>query len=129
MFGKKKNIRIRAMHYEGIENFIQNAGCEIEITEEEVVIKKIKPEVTVKLPVDRIIKCEYLSEYDFLTKYHNCTPENRKSNILKSFLVITYTSKSGETKNIIFWAVPPQSTKFIDLQYKFGKTEEKTIIL
>jgi len=129
MFGKKKEIRIRATHFEGIEQFIQNAPCEINVTNEEITIKRIKPETIVKLPTDRIIKCEYLSEYDFLTKYHNCTPENRKSNIPKSFLVITYTSKNGETKNIAFWSVPPQSTKFIDLQYKFGQQKEETIIL
>lgn len=129
MFGKKKEIKIKVMHYEGIENFIQNAPCEIQVAEEEFIIKKIKPEVMVKLPINRIIKCEYLSEYDFLTKYHNCSPDNSKGNIQKSFLVITYTSKNGETKNIAFWAVPPQSIKFIDLQYKFGKNEEKTITL
>lgn len=129
MFGKNKEIRIRVMHYEGIDSFIQNAPCEMQITDDNFIIKKIKPEVTVTLPINKIIKCEYLSEYDFLTKYHNCSPESSKGNIPKSFLVITYTAKDGNIKYLAFWAVPPQSMKFIDLQYKYGKGEEKNITL
>lgn len=124
MFGKKKNIKAKAIHYEGILEFAQNAPCEIEVKEDTFEIKRIKPETFVKLPMDRIIKFEYLSEYDFMSKYHNTTIEIQKGQIMKSFLVITYTAKDNTTKRLAFWEVGINAMKFIDIQKKYTRDVE-----
>lgn len=124
MFGKKKNLIIKAMHYEGLTDFIQNAPCEIEIKEGNFLIKRIKPEVIVTLPIERIKRFECLSENDFFTRYHNTSIDISKNRIQKYFLVVTYNSKEFNEKYLVFWAVPPQSMKFIDLQYKYNSNTE-----
>lgn len=121
MFGKKKNMKIKAIHYEGILEFSQNTACEIEIKENVFEMRRIKPETIVSLAMDKIIKFESLSEVDFMARYHNCSVENVKGNIPKTYLVITYTSKDEAVKWIAFWGTPIEAMKFTDLQYKYVK--------
>lgn len=124
MFGKKKNIKAKAIHYEGILEFAQNTPCEIEVNDDVFEIKRIKPETHVKLPMNRIIKFEYLSENDFLSKYHNTSIDIQKGQMMKGFLVITYTAKDNTTKKLAFWEVGIDAIKFIDIQKKYTKNVE-----
>lgn len=56
MFGKKKekNFEVRAMHYEGIEQFASDYPCRLEVKDDTFIITRIKPETTVTLPMNRI---------------------------------------------------------------------------
>lgn len=124
MFGKnKKGKVIKVCHYEGIENFMQDYHCEIQLKEDVFEIKRIKPETIVSLPVERIIKFETMSEVQFMGKYHNCTiAENKK--IPKTYLVVTYKAKDDTIKYLAFWGVMSDAIKLIDLAYKNVKETE-----
>jgi len=52
MFGKK-NI-IQAFHYEGLPDFVTDYPCTVEVVDNNIVIQKKKPEVTISLPADRL---------------------------------------------------------------------------
>ena len=56
MFGKNKNSIIKVMHYEGLDDFIQDYPCTIKIKDDIFEIKRIKPETTVNLPITQIKK-------------------------------------------------------------------------
>ena len=111
MFGKKKNNVIKVCHYEGLVDFMQNYPCQISVADDIFTIEKIKPAATVTLPMERIIKIE------FMKKYHNCSI-NKSA---KTFLVVTYTSKDNTTEYIAFWAAGMEMKKLVDLQYDYAK--------
>ena len=54
MFGKKKESGTPVMHYEGIEGFATDYPCRIEVKGDVFEIRRIKPETTVTLPMNRI---------------------------------------------------------------------------
>ena len=62
MFGKNKNSIIKVMHYEGLDDFIQDYPCTIEIKDNTFEIKRIKPETTVNLSMAQIKKIETMEE-------------------------------------------------------------------
>lgn len=117
MFGKKKNSIIKVMHYEGLDNFIQDYPCTIEIKDDIFEIKRIKPEITVNLPITQIKKIEAMEEPRFMAKYHNNDSRTDKG-LKKYYLVITYISKNNEEKYIAFWGTIFEYNKFLDLQNK-----------
>lgn len=117
MFGKNKNSIIKVMHYEGLEDFIQDYPCTIEIKNDIFEIKRIKPEITVKLPIVQIKKIETMEEPRFMVKYHNNDATTDKG-IKKYYLVVTYISKNNEEKYIAFWGTAFEYNKFLDLQNK-----------
>lgn len=123
MFGKKKNNVIKVCHYEGLENFMQNYPCEIQIKENIFEIKRIKPETTVTLEMERIIKFDTMSEEQFMSKYHNCSIDG-KSKSPKTFLVVTYKAKDGTVKYLAFWGVLFDGMKLIDMAYKNVKNTD-----
>ena len=102
MFGKNKNSIIKVMHYEGLDDFIQDYPCTIEIKDNTFEIKRIKPETTVNLSMAQIKKIETMEESRFMVKYHNNDATTDKG-MKKYYLVITYTSKNNEEKYIAFW--------------------------
>lgn len=115
MFGKNKNSIIKVMHYEGLDNFIQDYPCTIEIKDNTFEIKRIKPETTVNLSLTQIKKIEAMEEPRFMVKYHNNDATTDKG-MKKYYLVITYISKSNEEKYIAFWGTIFEYNKFLDLQ-------------
>lgn len=117
MFGKNKNSIIKVMHYEGLDNFIQDYPCTIEIKDNTFEIKRIKPETTVNLSLTQIKKIEAMEEPRFMVKYHNNDATTDKG-MKKYYLVITYISKSNEEKYIAFWGTIFEYNKFLDLQNK-----------
>ena len=117
MFGKNKNSIIKVMHYEGLEDFIQDYPCTIEIKNDIFQIKRIKPETTVNLPIAQIKKIETMEEPRFMVKYHNNDATTDKG-IKKYYLVVTYISKNNEEKYIAFWGTIFEYNKFLDLQNK-----------
>ncbi len=124
MFGKKKNNNIiRVMHYEGLDNFIQDYPCTIEMKDDVFEIKRIKPETTVTLPKNQIIKFEAIEEERFMLKYHNNAVRTDKG-IKKFYLVVTYISKSNEEKYIAFWGTAFEYGNFIDLQKNYENNQE-----
>lgn len=114
MFGKKSNI-IKVMHYEGLDDFIQDYPCTIEMKDDIFEIKRIKPETIVTLSKEQIIKIEMMEESKFMLKYHNDNT-NTDRGIKKYYLVVTYISKEKEEKYIAFWGTAIESSKFLKLQ-------------
>lgn len=114
MFGKKKNI-IKVCHYEGLHDFAQDYPCEIEITEDNLIIRRIKPATEVTLPKSKIIKFEAMEEPRFMLKYHNDYARTDKG-FKKYYLVITYVSENIE-KYLAFWGTSFEYGKFIDLEH------------
>lgn len=114
MFGKKSNI-IKVMHYEGLNDFIQDYPCTIEMKEDIFEIKRIKPETIVTLSKEQIIKIEMMEEAKFMLKYHNDNTTTDRG-IKKYYLVVTYISKEKEEKYIAFWGTSIESSKFLKLQ-------------
>ena len=117
MFGKNKNSIIKVMHYEGLEDFIQDYPCTIEIKNDIFQIKRIKPETTVNLPIAQIKKIETMEEPRLMVKYHNNDATTDKG-IKKYYLVVTYISKNNEEKYIAFWGTAFEYNKFLALQNK-----------
>lgn len=104
MFKNNKKEVYKVLYFEGIDEFMQNASCEIEIQEDTFKITNIMSKVIVTLPKDRIQKLDFLLEKDFMQKYHNCNSENTK--IPKYYFIITYINKDKERKYIAFWTAP-----------------------
>lgn len=123
MFGKNKNSIIKVMHYEGLNNFIQDYPCTIEIKDDIFEIKRIKPETTVNLSITQIKKIETMEESRFMVKYHNNDATTDKG-IKKYYLVVTYISKNNEEKYIAFWGTAFEYNKFLDLQNRQLNTQK-----
>lgn len=123
MFGKNKNSILKVMHYEGLDGFIQDYPCTIEMKNDTFEIKRIKPETTVNLSITQIKKIETMEEPRFMVKYHNNDATTDKG-IKKYYLVVTYTSKSNEEKYIAFWGTAFEYNKFLDLQNKQLNTQK-----
>ncbi len=123
MFGKNKNSILKVMHYEGLDGFIQDYPCTIEMKNDTFEIKRIKPETTVNLSITQIKKIETMEEPRFMVKYHNNDAMTDKG-IKKYYLVVTYTSKSNEEKYIAFWGTAFEYNKFLDLQNKQLNTQK-----
>lgn len=123
MFGKKKNGKIKVCHYEGLDDFMQNYPCEIQIIGDIFEIKRLKPETVVTLSMEKIIKFDAMSEEQFMSKYHNCKIEGQ-SKSPKTFLVVTYKAKDDTIKYLAFWGVLFDGMKLIDIAYKNVKNSE-----
>lgn len=123
MFGKNKNSIIKVMHYEGLDDFIQDYPCTIEIKDNTFEIKRIKPKTTVNLSITQIKKIETMEESRFMVKYHNNDATTDKG-IKKYYLVVTYISKNNEEKYIAFWGTAFEYNKFLDLQNRQLNTQK-----
>ena len=123
MFGKNKNSIIKVMHYEGLNDFIQDYPCTIEIKDDIFEIKRIKPKTTVNLSITQIKKIETMEESRFMVKYHNNDATTDKG-IKKYYLVVTYISKNNEEKYIAFWGTAFEYNKFLDLQNRQLNTQK-----
>lgn len=105
MFGKKKVTNtLNVMYYEGLQGFIQDFPCTITLEDDAIVIKKVKPDLTVKLPFKQITSIDVMPEKNFMVQYHNNAGTTSKAGT-KFYYVIKYTSSAGEPKHIAFWDV------------------------
>ena len=111
LFSKKKNRAIKVMHYEGIPNFATDYPCEIEIKDGNFIIKRLKPETTVTLPLERINSFSAMEERRFMAKYHEVAARTSKSKFDKYYLVVEY-----DKGTLVFWATALEYGKLLDLQ-------------
>ncbi|WP_308652275.1 hypothetical protein [uncultured Anaerococcus sp.] len=111
LFRKKKNSPIKVMHYEGIPNFSTDYPCEIEIEDGNFIIKRLKPETTVTLPLERINSFTAMEENRFMVKYHQAAAQTSKSKVGKYYLVVNY-----DKGTLVFWATALEYGKLLDLQ-------------
>ena len=118
MFGKKKTTGIPVQHYEGISAFAQDYPCRLEIKGDILEIKRIKPETTVNLPMNRIVQIDEMEETQFMAKYHGSPVSTAKSG-KKYFLVITYTNQNGSEAFLAFWGTSFERGSFIDMKSNF----------
>lgn len=113
MFGKKKESnQLTVMYYEGLQGFIQDFPCTIIFEDEAIIIRKTKPDLTVKLPINQVISIDAMPEQNFLVQYHNTTGTTSKAGT-KFYYVIKYTSSVDEQKHIAFWDVSAKTMKQI----------------
>lgn len=116
MFGKKKSKVISVMHYEGIDSFASDYPCTLEINNNVLEIKRIKPEITVTLPINRIKSFSAMEEKNFMLKYHGHAVTTSKTKwINKYYLVVEY-----DKGMLAFWGTAKEYGKFIDLQSNFN---------
>lgn len=116
MFGKKKLPGIPVQHYEGLD-FPVDFPCRVELSEDSFTIKRIKPEVTVTLPVAQIKSFSAMEEERFMLQYHGEKVETSKAKgIKKYYLIVKYTSKAGEDKQLAFWGTAAEYGKFLEFQ-------------
>ena len=118
MFGKKNVLSVQ--HYEGLD-FAINYPCKIEINNDNFIIKRIKPETTITLPMNQINSFSALPEKDFMLKFHNEAITTSKSGT-KYYLVVDYTSKEGEHKHLAFWGTPKEQRTFLDWQKNYSRS-------
>lgn len=120
MFGKKKNSAIRVMHYEGITGFATDYPCTLEVQDDLLVIKRLKPETTVTLPMNRIQSFSAMGEAAFMLKYHGQAFSTSKAKgIQKYYLVISY-----DKGMVAVWGTVKEYNEFLKLQYSFGGSPE-----
>lgn len=117
MLKKNKKEIFKVIHFEGINEFMQNAPCEIEVKEDAFEIRNNMTKSIATLPKNKIQKLDYLLEKDFMQKYHNCNTENNK--IPKYYFIITYTNKDNESKYIAFWTTSIDGLKLQKFVYNF----------
>lgn len=111
MFGKKKSYAINVMHYEGIEGFATDYPCTLEVKEGVLIIKRLKPETTVTLPLERISSFTAMEERRFMQQFKGNERITSKSGIGKYYLVVQYDKGS-----LVFWGTAKEYKKFIELQ-------------
>ena len=117
MFGKKKESGV-VTHYEGIEHFATNYPVRLDVKDGILEIKRMKPETTVTLPLNRINSFSALEEQQFMQQYHGNAKTTSKSGIGKYYLVIKY-----DNGMIALCGTAKEYRYFIDLQYH-GLDEE-----
>lgn len=117
MFRKKKETNVlNVMYYEGLNGFLQDMPCTVTFDETEIIIKKINPDVTVRLPIKQITAIDTMQESNFMAQYHNTTGTTSKMGT-KFYYVLKYTSSAGEPKYIAFWDVSAKTMKQV-LKYR-----------
>lgn len=129
MFKKKSDSGISVQHYEGLKDFAQDYPCKIEIKGSVLEIKRIKPETTVTLPLERITSFTAMEEPRFMLKYHG---DKAKTNKLlsgkKYYLVVDYVTQDGSEKMLAFWGTVAEYKYFVNLQNSsFGSTESYSL--
>lgn len=112
MFGRKKDNSIPVLHYEGIDSFAADYPVRIELKGDVFEIRRIKPETTVTLPLNRIKSFSALEEQNFMQKYHGTACTTGKSGINKYYLVVEY-----DKGMLAFWGTAKEYKQFIALQY------------
>ena len=123
MFGKKKDKPIKVQHYEGIDGFTSDYPCTLEVTDSDLIIKRIKPETTVTLPLNRISSFSAMEEPRFMEMYHGEAKRTDKGT-KKFYLVIQY-----DKGRLAFWGTSLEYGKFLELQSKGLPEAPKTIEL
>ena len=125
MFGKKKEPGIPVMHYEGISAFATDYPCRLLIQDETLIIKRLKPETTVTLPMNRVSNISAMGEAAFMLKYHGQAASTAKAKgIAKYYLVITY-----DKGMIALWGTASEYKEFLKLQYGNSAPAPETISL
>ncbi len=130
MFGKKKETGIPVQHYEGLKDFPQDYPCRIEIKDSIFEIRRLKPETTVTLPLERIKSFSALEEPRFMLKYHGDKAQTNKFLSGKKFyLVVDYVSQDGTEQMLAFWGTAAEYKAFIDLQNKLSSSAPESYSL
>ncbi len=115
MFGKKKEASVPVMHYQGISGFSVDYPCRIELKDNVFEIKRMKPETTISLALNRIKSFSAMEESRFMLKNHGNAATTSKSGIHKYYLIVEY-----DKGTLIFWGTAKEYKYFIALQHKIA---------
>lgn len=113
MFGskKKESKSVPIMHYEGLPNFQQDFPCNLTLEDDHLLFQDNNGN-TVRLPYERIVKVDAMTEVNFMARYHNGKSKTKHGTVW--FRVITYTSSAGEEKYVALWSLSVKVMKFFD---------------
>ena len=117
MFGRKKQTGIAVQHYEGISGFATDYPCRIEVKDSVFEIRRLKPETTVTLELNRIKSFSAMEEARFMMKYHGDAKKTSKGTA-KYYLVVEY-----DKGLIAFWGTTFEYKHFIKLQNDFAPSQ------
>ena len=121
LFGKKKEKGVPVMHYEGIDAFATDYPVNLLVDDETITItRRVKPETTVTLPLNRVQSFTAMEESRFMQQYKGNSATTSKSGIAKYYLVVKY-----DKGNLVFWGTAKEYKYFLDLQYKTPETTNK----
>lgn len=114
LFEKKasKSDGVNIMHYEGLPGFRQDFPCNMKAEPDKVVFSNAEGS-TVTLAAAQITGIDWMREDMFMGKYHNNPVNTSKSNAVKWFAVINYSSSSGESKYIAFWSTTAKEKDYL----------------
>lgn len=119
---RKKDKKIRVMHYEGISEFATDYPCTIELKDDVFEIIRIKPSTTVTLPRNRIKNISMMEEPNFMLKYHGQAVNTSKAKgIHKIYLVVEY-----DKGYLAFWGTEFEMGKFLDMTKNFNNSPAPT---
>lgn len=121
MFGKKKENGVPVMHYEGIDQFATDYPVRLDVTDQELIIKRIKPETMVTLSLNRVQSFTAMEESRFMQQYKGNAKPTSKSGIGKYYLVIKY-----DKGQLVLWGTAKEYRYFLDLQ---NRTVQSTVEL
>lgn len=110
LFKRKAKDEIKVMHYEGINQFATDYPCTLKIKDNELIIKRIKPETIVTLPMDRIKSFTAMEEKRFMQEYKGNQTGTSKFG-KKYYLVVDY-----DKGMLVFWGTGTEYGDFVKLQ-------------
>lgn len=118
MFGKKKEPGLVIQHYEGIAQFATDYPCRLELDEQMLTIKRIKPETIITLERSRITSITAMEEERFMLQYHgNAVSTLKTKGIKKYYLVIQY-----DKGFLAFWGTAKEYSEFLKMQFSFDSS-------
>lgn len=108
MFGKKKLEGVHLTHYSGLKGFSPDNPCSIQCSNGAVVFQKINPDLTVTLPVKKILDVSEYPEDQYMVKFHQV--HGIPGKIHRFFYVFRYQGEAGE-QELHFWTIAQNTFK------------------
>lgn len=127
MFGlgkkKEKGAFCRASYYEGLPNFNDIGVCNLFIEGDTLLIKQVKPEITVRVKLAQIRTIDVLPENEFMMKYKNTSAPPSKTPLNKSYYVFKYVNSKGNDSMFVLWGVGMEIRQIYQLQKMINQSK------
>lgn len=102
MFGKKKLEGVHLTHYSGLKGFSTDNPCSIQYSNGIITFQKINPDLTVTLPLAKILDISCYPEDQYMVNFHHT--HSIPGKIHRFFYVFRYQGKDGE-QELHFWTI------------------------
>ncbi|CAI3605834.1 conserved hypothetical protein [Clostridium neonatale] len=125
--GKKKNINkdihCRVSYYEGLPNFQQLHGCELFTQGDTLIIRQIRPEITVRIKLSQIETIDVLPENTFMMKYKNTSAQPNNTPVKVSYYIFNYVSSNGENAMFVLSGAGMEIRQIYQLQKMINQSK------